>query len=98
MWFWLFWATMLIVVFLIAYVRWLIKQVEQINETLSQNNQMISDFSDHLSSLYEMEMFYGDETLKGLLEHAKLIVEEVKSADLLLVDLEKESALDAKKD
>jgi len=31
----------------------------------------MDDFTSHLSAIYEMEMFYGEETLRGLLEHSK---------------------------
>ena len=98
MWFWLFWCAILAIVFLIFYVRWLVKQIEELNVTLIQNSQMIADFSGHLSSLYEMEIFYGDETLQGLLQHAKLIIDEVQSADLLLKEPEQEKDTNAEKD
>ena len=98
MWFWLFWCAILAIVFLIFYVRWLVKQIEEVNVTLIQNSQMIADFSGHLSSLYEMEIFYGDETLQGLLQHAKLIIDEVQSADLLLKEPEQEKDTNAEKD
>ena len=97
MWFWLFWCAILAIVFLIFYVRWLVKQIEELNVTLIQNSQMIADFSGHLSSLYEMEIFYGDETLQGLLQHAKLIIDEVQSADLLLKEPEQEKDTNAEK-
>lgn len=37
----------------------------------------ISEFTNHLRAIYEMEMFYGDETLKWLLEHSKNLKEDV---------------------
>tara|TARA_B100000212_G_C26902530_1_gene334324 strand:- start:119 stop:415 length:297 start_codon:yes stop_codon:yes gene_type:complete len=98
MWFWLFWCAIVAIVFLIFYVRWLVKQIEELNVTLIENTQMIADFSSHLSSLYEMEIFYGDETLQGLLQHAKLIIDEVQSADLLLKEPEQEKDTNAEKD
>ena len=30
---------------------------------------MVSNYRDHLTSVYNMEMFYGDETLKFLMAH-----------------------------
>ena len=36
-----------------------------------------SDFVTHLESIYKMEMFYGEETLKGLLDHSKGVKEEL---------------------
>ena len=41
---------------------------------------LIDDFDDfvrHLESIYELEMFYGEETLKGLLGHSRQLKEEV---------------------
>ena len=35
------------------------------------------DFMRHLGAIYEMEMFYGEETLKGLLEHSKNLKEDI---------------------
>lgn len=32
--------------------------------------QMVVGFRDHLKAVYELESFYGDETLKALLDHA----------------------------
>ncbi len=37
----------------------------------------MDDFTSHLGAIYEMEMFYGEETLKGLLEHSKNLKEDI---------------------
>jgi hypothetical protein len=47
---------------------------------------MIKDFTEHTKSLYELEMFYGDETLKSLLEHGNMLVERISEIDLVLND------------
>jgi hypothetical protein len=47
------------------------------------NNEVVS-FTSHLRSLYKMEMFYGDETLKGLVKHAMLLIEEIEKFDYLM--------------
>jgi len=39
---------------------------------------LIKEYHEHLESLYEMEMFYGDSTLKGLIDHTGFILEEIK--------------------
>ncbi len=46
-------------------------------------NEVILKFSEHLKSVYELEMFYGDETLSSLMKHAKQIVEKVEELDLI---------------
>ena len=35
-------------------------------------------FSEHLRSVHELEMFYGDEILGGLIRHSKDLVETVQ--------------------
>ena len=35
------------------------------------------NFGDHLKELNELEMYYGDETLNGLLKHSKHVVEQI---------------------
>ena len=35
----------------------------------------LENFESHLETIYEMETFYGDETLHGVLEHARGITE-----------------------
>jgi len=39
---------------------------------------LIKEYHEHLESLYEMEMFYGDSTLKGLIDHTSFMLEEMK--------------------
>jgi len=46
-------------------------------ENISFLVDCFSDFVAHLESIYKMEMFYGEETLKGLLEHSKGVKEEL---------------------
>ena len=38
---------------------------------------MIDSFTQHLQSVYELEMFYGDETLGHLMEHAESFNEQM---------------------
>lgn len=46
-------------------------------------NEVILKFSEHLKSVYELEMFYGDDTLSSLMKHAKEIVQKVEELDLI---------------
>ena len=36
------------------------------------------NFGDHLKELNELEMYYGDETLNGLLKHSKYVAEQIE--------------------
>ena len=45
---------------------------------------IIVDFSTHVKQVYELEMFYGDETLKSLMDHARVLSEKIADIDLIL--------------
>jgi hypothetical protein len=49
----------------------LLRQVKYYDEELTENITVINNFTNHLKSVYELETFYGDETLRHLLQHAQ---------------------------
>jgi len=53
------------------YAREAIIKLLSISEELGDLQRMVDAFSNHLSSVYNLEMFYGDQTLQSLLEHAE---------------------------
>jgi L-arabinose isomerase len=40
--------------------------------------ESVEGFSNHLKFVYELEMYYGDETLKGLIDHARTLNESLE--------------------
>ncbi len=56
---------------LFIYARMAISQLLSVADELYDLDEMIRGFSNHLQTVYELDSFYGDETLHGLLEHAK---------------------------
>ena len=56
-------------VFFIWYIRNLLSQLYFVSNNLYGLVDETISFRDHLSSVYELETFYGDETLAGLLAH-----------------------------
>ena len=70
------WETLFLTSFLINitsffYVRWLLKYIANINEDIDALSNTILQFSTHIKSVHDLEMFYGDETLGFLMEHTK---------------------------
>jgi len=55
---------------LIVYVRAAIVRLLSVSEELGDLQEMTNAFAKHLKTVYELEMFYGDETLNSLLHHA----------------------------
>ena len=64
--------------FLVRYIRQVLKQLLFVSDNLKGLNNEVISFTSHLRSIYKMEMFYGDETLKGLIKHAMLLIAEVE--------------------
>ena len=61
--------SVLLNIFLVWYVRNLLSQLYFVANNLSGLVDETISFRGHLSSVYELETFYGDETLAGLLVH-----------------------------
>lgn len=91
MWFWLFIASIVLNLFLFFYIRWLFSSLERINEDMGLLSDKIKIFVSHLMSIHEMEMFYGDKTIQGLLTHANSLSEDLDGLDLLLNDPQEKS-------
>jgi len=62
-------ASIVFNVFFIWYIRNLLSQLYFVANNMSDLVDETISFRDHLSSVYELETFYGDETLAGLLVH-----------------------------
>ena len=66
-------------IFLLLYIRNLIIRFVLISDEVNEMKKMLQHYSNHLESVYEMETFYGDETLHGMLQHSKEIGIEIEN-------------------
>tara|TARA_R110002051_G_C8527897_1_gene469068 strand:+ start:63 stop:419 length:357 start_codon:yes stop_codon:yes gene_type:complete len=66
-------------VFLFIYTRGILARLLFISEELGDLQDMVDGFAKHLQSVYELETFYGDQTLQGLLEHAVSFNEQLET-------------------
>ena len=69
-------------ILLIIYVAWLLRKLWVISETFGSIFDSLSHFSSHIKSIHELEMFYGDETLGGLMEHSREIISDIKELQI----------------
>ena len=53
-----------------------VKNANNIEDDLDEIMDKTDSFVDHLENIYELEMFYGDETLQGMIDHSKQLVNE----------------------
>lgn len=66
-------------VFLFIYSRAILARLLFISEELGDLQDMIDTFAKHVQSVYELETFYGDQTLQGLLDHAVSFNEQLET-------------------
>ena len=68
------------------YVRWLFLQIKEMNDQVEIVSGSIQLFSSHLKQIHDMEIFYGDTTLQGLLQHANEIVSLIDDVDFIIYE------------
>ena len=59
------------------YIRGLLRVMYQMTVDVQQMEDKMVEFSKHLDNVYEMEMYYGDETLSQLIRHSKEVVDSI---------------------
>lgn len=47
------------------------KQLLFFSDSVVELNERLKEFDDHINFVYELEMFYGDETIKNLIRHSR---------------------------
>ena len=66
-------------IFFIWYLYQLLKKLLFVSENIGDLLETLESFAGHLETVYNLETYYGDQTLENLLEHSKGIVEEVRA-------------------
>jgi len=72
----------------IVYSRWLIKILKTKEEEVDQIADQIAEYVKHVNAVHEMEIFYGDPTLQGLIKHGTDMVKKIEQFDFLLKEEE----------
>lgn len=78
--------SVLVNVLFVFYARWLIQIIRTKEEEVTVVSSLIFDYVSHLSAVHEMEMFYGDQTLKSLIDHGKDLVTKIEELDFVLYE------------
>ena len=69
--------------FLILYARWLLSNYKGLVEMIDVTGEKITEFLIHLKNVYELEMFYGDQTLSSLLDHGKSLMLQLEEIEMI---------------
>lgn len=76
------------------YARAVVTRLLFVSEELGDLQTMIDGFAKHLQSVYELEAFYGDETLKHLLMHAVSFNEQLETFETIYSLTEEEPTME----
>ena len=78
-------------VFFVWYVIQLLKRLISVSENMEDFFEILEEYNQHIDVVYNLERFYGDDTLERLLAHSKGVLEEVEEMrNLYDVNYEKE--------
>ena len=66
-----------------VYARAAIARLLAVSEELGDLQQLVTSFANHLQSIHELEMFYGDETIKHLVEHTVSFNEQLDTFEYI---------------
>ena len=73
------------------YLRQLTQKLSFIYQNIGDVSDIIANYRVHLKSVYQMEMFYGDETLQYLMDHTRSIsalLEDFEDQDFFIEEFE----------
>tara|TARA_R110000824_G_scaffold398005_1_gene601403 strand:+ start:200 stop:601 length:402 start_codon:yes stop_codon:yes gene_type:complete len=62
---------------LLWYLRNMFLQAEEKNEDMIEIFEQLERFSLHVEKIHGLEIFYGDETLQGLITHSKTLLNDL---------------------
>ncbi len=82
----LLFVSVLINLLFLFYSRWLIRIIRTKEEEATENYETILNYTAHVKSVHDMEMFYGDQTLKSLIDHGTALLGDIENMDFLLTD------------
>jgi len=92
----LLFASIAINILLMWYIRKMLQELFPTSDNVEDLLISTNSFVSHLESIYELEMFYGDSTLEGLIQHSKEVVKDIKDFESiysLIYDTSREELL-----
>ena len=63
---------------LLWYIRKMLGKLLSVSDNMGNLVEDLASYQNHIQQLYEMEMYYGEPSIKNLIIHSKQILEHVK--------------------
>ena len=77
-------------VVLVFYSRNIVRRLKIIADEIGDLRDASGVFATHVKRVYELEMFYGDQTLQALMDHARSFREYMDTFDYIYITDEQE--------
>ena len=74
-----------------VYSRNVAQRLLLISDEIDDMRAAAASFAEHVKSVYELEMFYGDQTLQALMDHARSFREYMEEFDFIYIPDEEEA-------
>jgi hypothetical protein len=71
--------SLLLNILLAWYIKRAVKDLLFVSDNIGDFLGTLSEYLEHIENVYELEVFYGDETLKALLDHTGFIVDQIRN-------------------
>ena len=78
-------------ILLFVYSRNVAQKLVLISQEIDDMRAAVASFASHVKSVYELEMFYGDQTLKALMDHAVSFRQYMEECDFIYIPEEEET-------
>ena len=76
---WVFGSVLLVILILSIWANvFLLRRLMHVSDNIEQALSALEGFSEHISKVYGLERYYGDETLQSLLEHSQDIISDIE--------------------
>jgi hypothetical protein len=79
-WFFIFLSlfSILLNIVLIWYIRKAAVDLFFVSDNIASLLAVVNRFREHLESIFGLELYYGDETIKHLIDHSNFVASEIK--------------------
>lgn len=75
------WVFLILSLILNGFFIWYVFNMLKLNSLIFENVRLIKErivlFNNHVSKIYSMETYYGDDTIKSMVDHSKQLVENM---------------------
>jgi len=77
-------------ILLFVYSRNVAQKLVLISSEIDDMRAAAASFAEHVKAVYELEMFYGDQTLQALMDHARSFREYMEEFDIIYIEQEEQ--------